>query len=445
MPTSYPPEVDSRLFSPTGISEGNLIRLSLPGGRFEEGILMPRISAGDREKVILKLKTGYNLAVSAAEISSAEKAGEGVQIGKVIPVSIPPAKAGLPKIGLVATGGTIGTHMDYLTGGVYMCRTPEEVIGTAPELANIADIAVLSSPFTVASEDMEFSHFSLLAKEVARLLEKEDIAGVIVTHGTDILHYTSAALSFALQGLSKPVCLVGAQKSPDRGSFDGSINLVAAANFIAARPSPGVFLVMHGTSNDDYCLAHWGVKVRKMHTSRRDAFRSVNKRPFAKIFPDGKVELLDPNSALKPGELRLAPEFEDKVALVKLAPNLSPEIIDFYVSKGYKGIVLEGTGLGHVITNGPKSWIPSIRKAVASGVVVAMTSQCIYGSVHPYTYRNLRLLGDAGAVFAEDTLSETAYVKLAWLLGQKLPAAEIMAKNLVGEINEKIPADSFLV
>ncbi|MFH0962176.1 MAG: Glu-tRNA(Gln) amidotransferase subunit GatD [archaeon] len=448
MSGSYPPEIEARFLASGKIAEGNAIEVELSSGAKEQGILMPRISAGNRENLVLKLPTGYNLAISPSEIRSVRKTGEGIKIGKIIPARAEKPAGALPKIGLVSTGGTIGTHVDYSTGGVYMCRTPEEVISTVPEISKIVDIAEVSSPFTIASEDMDFSHFSLIAEEVGRMLSKKEISGVIVTHGTDVLHYTSAALSFALQNLEKPVCVVGAQRSPDRGSFDGSINLLCAANFIAKQASAGVFLVMHGTTNDDYCLAHWGTKARKMHTSRRDAFQSVNKAPFAKIFPDGRIEILgEPRKAGACAELKLRPDFEDRTAIVKIAPNLSPEVIDHYASKGFRGIVIEGTGLGHVITNGPKSWLPSIKNAVDAGIVVAMTSQAIYGAVHPYTYRNLRLLGETGAVFAKDTLPETAYVKLAWLLGQKKSPEEVralMQENLAGEINERISEKDFL-
>ncbi len=450
--TSYPAEVDSRLFSAEGIREGNLVRLALSDGSEREGILMPRIAAGEQDMIILKLATGYNLTVAAGAVSSAKKACEGVEIGKVIPVSIPRPAGGLPKIGLVATGGTIGTHVDYFTGGVYMCRTPEEVLATVPEISRVADISEVSSPFTIASEDMNFGNYSVLAKEVGRLLNSPGVQGVIATHGTDTLHFTSAALSFALQGLTKPVCLVGAQRSPDRGSFDGSMNLLCAANFIAKRASAGVFLVMHATTSDDYCLAHWGAKVRKMHTSRRDAFRSVNRRPFARIsYPDGEVSPASEDRGVQvdlSGKVSVRADFDPKVAMVKAVPNADPQIIDFYVSKGYKGLVLEGTGLGHVPSSGDLSWIPAVKRAVDAGLVVVSTSQTLWGATHPYVYRNLRLLGEAGAVFGKDMLPEVAYVKLAWLFGcghGADRARELVQKNLAGEINEKLSADDFLV
>ncbi len=445
--TSYPEEIESKFLS--GISEGNEVEIEFSDGSSEKGILMPRISEGNARIIVIKLNSGYNFSADPEKITAIRRTGAGIGIGKAIPLSFkrPSSALGLPKIALVATGGTIGTHVDYATGGVYMCRTPEEVISTVPEISKIVDIASVSSPFTLASEDMDFSHFSLLAEEVGRQLNDPEISGVIVTHGTDILHYTSAALSFALHLAKKPVCVVGAQRSPDRGSFDGSINLLAAANFIAKERFSGVFLVMHGTTNDtDYCLAHLGTKARKMHSSRRDAFKSVNQTPFAKIFPDGQVEALLPGFSGFSREAKVSfpsPVFEDKVALVKCAPNMSPEIIDFYVSKRYKGLVIEGTGLGHVISNGPKSWIPSVKRAVDSGCVVVATTQTIYGTTHPYTYRNLRLLGNTGAVFGKDILPEVAYVKLAWLLGQGKSLDEtkaLLLENLAGEINQSISA-----
>jgi glutamyl-tRNA(Gln) amidotransferase subunit D len=411
---------------------------------------------GDRSSLVLKLDNGYNIGIKYDKSMLLKKIGPSVRLGTIPSINLK-HKAGLPEVSLIATGGTIGTHVDYRTGAVFMCRTPEEIIATTPDLENVVNLKGVHRPFTVASEDLNYTHWQQLAELVAKELNKGR-RGVIVTHGTDTLHFTSAALSFMLKNLTKPVAVVGAQRSPDRGSFDGVLNLICGGYFVGHSNIGEVAVVMHGSSSDDFCLAHRGTKVRKMHTSRRDAFRSINDLPLAKIWPDGKIEITNENyRKFEEKNVEADTAFEPKVAIVKFYPGCDPEIIDYYADKDYKGIVIEATGLGHVATgeSGTSenemiknlSWLPHIRSAVARGIVVVITSQTLYGRVHPFVYRNLRLLYEAGAVFGEDMLPETAYIKLGWLLAHEKDPEKVknlMQTNLVGEISAETDYRSYL-
>ena len=266
-----------------------------PGDRVEiktkkeviKGILMPQ----EGKTLVIKLDTGYNIGIDHKKVLKIKKIKKGKKPGRIVTKKIKHRKS-LPKVTFISTGGTIGTHVDYVTGGVFMCRTPEEILTTTPELGNIINIKT-KSPFTVASEDMSIENWQQLARLIAKELNS-GADGVILTHGTDYLHYTSAALSFMLKNLSKPVALVGAQRSPDRGSFDGTQNLLCAAHYCRSDIAE-VAVVMHGSTSDEFCLANRGVKCRKMHTSRRDAFRPINELPLAKIWPDGKTKILNKN------------------------------------------------------------------------------------------------------------------------------------------------------
>jgi len=413
---------------------------------------------GDTSSVVLKLDNGYNIGIHFEKGMQLKRLEGGAKLG-VIPAVPVRTKAGLPDVSFIATGGTIGTHVDYRTGGVYMIRKPEEIIATTPELENIVNIKVVHSPFTLASEDMNHTHWAQLAEIIAKELNKGR-RGAIVTHGTDTLHFTSAALSFMLKNLSKPVAVVGAQRSPDRGSFDGRMNLICSGYFTGHSKIGEVAIVMHATTNDDFCYAHRGTKVRKMHTSRRDAFRSINDMPLAKIWPNGKIEVMNNNHRIFDDEKKVVADtaFEPKVALVKAYPGSDPEILEWYADKGCRGIVIEGSGLGHVPTSERAidigqfqtnpSWIPYIRQAIERGVVVVITSQTLYGRVHPFVYRNLRLLYHTGAVFGEDMLPETAYIKLGWLLAHEKDfekVRQMMLTNLAGEISLETDPRSFLV
>lgn len=452
------------MYSPTilealkkqGVAEGDPVRVSSKG-LVLEGVLLPKTAESDPAVLTLKLQSGYNAGVEFTSASSIEKIGGKQQLGAIPRVSL--KQSGLPKIVLIATGGTIGTHVDYKTGGVFMCRTPEEILATTPELERAADIKSVSTPFTLASEDIQPAHWKKLTAKTAEHVNDADVQGVVITHGTDALGYTSAALSFMLRGLCKPVVLVGAQRSPDRGSFDGALNLVCGAYFAAYSQYAGVAVVMHGSTSDDFCYAHIGTKVRKMHTSRRDAFKSINASPLAKIFADGRIEWIEGKPAVPSAQQSCSAGavFEEKIALLKAYPGSNPELLDFLVEKGFKGVVIEAMALGHLPTgesgtdvagfDKTKSWIPSVKKAVEKGVVVAITSQSLYGSVHPYVYRNLRLVSGAGALYCRDMLPETAYVKLGWVLGHKVSAEEakkMMLENVAGEFNPRIKLNEYL-
>ncbi|MFH0922482.1 MAG: asparaginase domain-containing protein, partial [Candidatus Micrarchaeota archaeon] len=249
-------------------------------------------------------------------------------------------------------------------------------------------------------------------------------------------------LSFMISS-NKTVAITGSQRSPDRASSDVSMNLVCSALFATKSKFPGTAMVMHGSSSDDFCFAHRGTKVRKLHTSRRDAFKSVNAKPLAKIFADGRIE--EKNFEERQVEEKLNAVFDDKVALVKAYPGSDPAILDFLAEKN-KGIIIEAMGLGHLPTR-EKSWLPNVKKLVDKGIFVGISSQTVFGRVNPLVYSNLRLVADAGSVFLEDLLAETADVKLGWVLAQSKSfeeTKEMMLKNVAGEFNARLAPEDFL-
>ncbi len=436
------------------LSDGDTLRLSIGTHRYE-GVLLPS-SESDSPILLLKLRNGYNVGLAYSPEMKFEKLAEAKKSLGSIP-SLPLTDSKNPAISILATGGTIGTHVDYATGGVYMSRTPAEVLSTTPELSNFVRISQIEAPFTMASEDMQPVHWQEMARQAGTLLNDPEVKGLLITHGTDTLHYSSAALSFMLENLGKPVALVGAQKSPDRGSFDGRLNLICGALYAGHSNFAEVAVVMHATSSDDYCYAHRGTKVRKMHTSARPAFHSINDSPLAKIFPDGKIESLHSrHRARSDSPVNVDDRFEPKTALLKVYPGSDPSILDFYSQKGYRGIVLEAMALGHVPTGKSgtdmgdydykKVWIPHVKKAVDSGMTLAVTSQALYGRTSPTVYRNLRLLAQTGAVFCSDMLPETAYAKLGCILGRTQDpqqARTMLLQNWSHEFNDRITGEDF--
>jgi glutamyl-tRNA(Gln) amidotransferase subunit D len=290
--------------------------------------------------------------------------------------------------------------------------------------------------FSLFSENLTPHHWTELAKAISVQIA-ENVDGVVIAHGTDTMGYTAAALSFALQNPPIPVIIVGSQRSADRPSSDAATNLISAVTVAAKGPFAGVGVAMHETPSDQPMVVHRGTKVRKCHTSRRDAFKSVNAMPIARIL-NSEITMLTEDCGKRGNkeEFVLKPEFNEKVALVKFYPGMDPAIIDWYVEKGYRGVVLEGTGLGHF----SKSTFESIQRAIGCGMVVGMTSQCIWGRVNMNVYDSGRDLQALGVIPLEDMLPETALVKLMWALGQTndpKAVTKLLKTNIAWEISSR--------
>ena len=423
-----------------GISIGDNVKITKQDISYE-GMLLDRAEDADEIHIVLKLKNGYNVGINIKDASI-----ELIKKGEKPKIEL--SKLDIQKdsqkhdISIISTGGTVASIIDYKTGAVHPAFTADDLIRANPELlehANIKGKAVLN----ILSENMKPEYWVKSARSIADEIN-DGAYGVVVAHGTDTMHYTSAALSFMLD-TPVPVVITGAQRSSDRPSSDAFLNLL---NSITAAKSDiaEVMVCMHATEDDTYCDLHRGTKVRKMHTSRRDTFRSINTSPLARV-QNGGIEILDEQLRYKTrtgGEVELRDAVESRVAFIKSYPGISGELIDYHVDKGYKGIVLEGTGLGHC----PEEIIPSIKRARDSGIPVVMTSQCLYGHINMNVYSTGRKLITAGVISAGDMLPETAYVKLSWALGQTDEIEEVektMQTNIAGEIEDKSSIKYFLI
>jgi len=416
-----------------GAEIGDIIRITKNGDVYE-GILIPRSEYGDDKHVVIKLKSGYNVGVSITPRTHIEKVGVGVK-PTFVPPPLPEQKPSLPRVAIISTGGTIASRVDYRTGGVRPALSASDLYSVVPELSEIAIINA-EILFSLYSENITPKHWSEIAKNVAKHIEN-GAAGVIVAHGTDTLGYTAAALSFALQDLPVPVIMVASQRSADRPSSDAATNLIGAVKAAASAPFAEVVVAMHETVSDKSIVFHRGTKVRKCHTSRRDTFKSINVTPLARMENEEMKMLAEDYRERNPSrKLILKPNFYEKVALVKFHPGLDPAILEWYVEKGFRGIILEGTGLGHV----GNYCFSAIRKAVESDVVVAMTSQCIWGRLGMNVYDQGRDLLAMGVLPLEDMLPETALVKLMWVFGQTenfKEAKGLLTTNIAHEISPR--------
>ncbi|MCJ7478599.1 MAG: Glu-tRNA(Gln) amidotransferase subunit GatD [Candidatus Nanohaloarchaeota archaeon QJJ-7] len=427
-----------------GIEEGDLIRIEKDEGEYE-GRLMPRSSQGDTGVLVLKLDNGYNIGVEFIEDLEIEKLS-GHKDGEAEKPEIPDPDSEKPDIAILHTGGTIASKVSYEKGGVIPAFEPEELVRLYPEVFEQANVTseVLGQ---IHSGDMEPQHWQEFAEVVA---EHRDKDGIIIGHGTDTMQYTAAALSFMLENIDVPVVLVGAQRSSDRPSSDSAMNLSSAVRF-ALEGEPGVYVCMHAGTSDEEAAIHPGTRVRKMHTSRRDAFRSIDTSPVARVnYSSGEVEFL--REVEEPqGEFNLRTEMNTDVSMIKSRPGIDAERIEALKVKD--GLVLEGTGLGHFPVNSFDEYTEhhdDILKAIgdlAEDGIAVMTSQCINGRVNMNVYEYGVKIQERGVISAENMLTEVAYVKLMWVLGQSdstEEAEELFRTNLAGEILDREENDGFL-
>jgi glutamyl-tRNA(Gln) amidotransferase subunit D len=406
-----------------------------------EGVLL-EVPENEKGIVLLKLDSGYNIGFNRKDVLKIVllKKGREEKEEKLEEVKHSGEKA---NVAMIITGGTIASKYNAKTGGVSPITSTEDLFKFYPELFEKVNVTKVEVPFMKFSENMDYKDWQKLAKTTASLLNESNIKGVIITHGTDTLHYTSAALSFFLRNLNKPVVLTYSQRSIDRASSDANLNLQCAA-LAAISDIAEVILVGHASTNDDYCYAMPGTKVRKLHTSRRDAFEVINGKPFAKIFPD-KIERISEWKLRGKGKVKLDNKFEEKIALLKFYPGQSPDILDYYLKNKYRGIVIEVLGIGQIATSGSRnSWIKKLKEVQAKGIIVCAASQCINGRLDPLVYSSGREILGTGVIYLEDMLAETAFVKLGWALGHeewkkdKKIVREKMLENFAGELSNRL-------
>lgn len=401
-----------------------------------EGLLMPKTEVLGDEYVLIKMDNGYNVGFKLSEVKV-----ELISKGRPTIVESKPSiklMTELPKVTVIGTGGTIASKVEYKTGAVYPSLSAEDLYESIPELNEVA-IVTTRTLLNIFSEDMSPEHWSMIAKAIAEEVMKNDVSGIVVAHGTDTMGYTAAALSFALQQLPVPIALVGAQRSSDRPSSDAALNMLGATIIAARAPFAEVVVVMHENISDENLIAIRGTRARKCHTSRRDAFKPINDTPVARVVNGRDVVILAED--LRPRSedrknLKVHANFDKRVALIKVYPGIPPEAIEWTLNAGYRGLVIEGTGLGHA----PSYVLSSIKKLIDHGMIVVMTSQCLWGRVNMNVYRTGVELLRMGVIPCEDMLPETALVKLMWCLANSKDEQEVkklMLTNIAGEMKSR--------
>jgi glutamyl-tRNA(Gln) amidotransferase subunit D len=410
-------------------------------GKFE-GTILPRAENTDDEHIVLKIITGYNVGIDIHTITHIKELGY-KKANYQIPEKEFPITEGLPKVKLFGTGGTIASRLDYRTGAVIPAFSPGELYGAVPELADICNLET-EKVFAVFSENMGPKQYISLAHAIKKEIEN-GIDGIVIGHGTDTLQHTAAALSFMIKNPPIPIVLVGSQRSSDRPSSDAALNLMHAMYTAGNSDIAEVMVCMFGPTSDEYGLLHRGTRVRKMHSSYRSTFRTIGDTPVASVTREGVVPLKkEYNPRRKDRTVEIAPYFNDKVTMLYYYTGMKPDIMHSMIDMGYKGIIIIGTGLGHV----NKELYPALERAKKEGVNVFMTVQTIWGYVHMFVYDTGRDMMAKGVVPLGNMLPETAYIKLGWALGQTEDyekVKEIMLTPMSHDITEREPYNGYLV
>jgi len=406
------------------------------------GLILPRNEMADPDHVVLKMITGYNVGLHVDGIESITVHGRKVANYK-IPEKAFPYEEGKPRVKLFGTGGTIASRLDYRTGAVIPAFSPGELYGSVPELADICNLET-EKLYGVFSENMGPEQWIGLAEAIGAEIRK-GVDGIVVGHGTDTMHHTAAVLSYMVQDSPVPIVMVGSQRSSDRPSSDAAINLINATTTAATSDMAEVMVCMFGPTSDQYGLLHQGTRVRKMHSSYRSTFRTLSDIPLGKVDPSGVTPFKDDYSPRRSDrEVTVKAVFDDRVSLVYYYPGMKPDIIDSLVDNGYKGIIIAGTGLGHV--NRPM--YAALDRAHRAGVSMFMTVQTLWGFVQMFVYETGREIMELGVVPAANMLPEAAYMKLGWALGQTHDQDEvkrIMLTPVARDITEREPQNGYLL
>lgn len=417
------------------------VRATNDAGSVFEGVILPRSESLDDEHVVIKLKTGYNVGLHVDRLREVTEVGYKEAFYK-IPEKEFPSRPNLPRVVLLGTGGTIASRLDYRTGAVIPAFTPGELYGAVPELADLANLTT-KKLFGVFSENMAKENYQVLAAAIGKEIE-DGADGIVVGHGTDTMGHTAAILSFMVQDTPVPIVMVGSQRSSDRPSSDAALNLIHAVRAAGQGQIAEVQICMFGPTSDQYALLHRGTRCRKMHSSYRSTFRTIGGIPLAMVGDD--FNYLSDDFRRRDGsrKVKVDTAYEDRTTILYYYPGMDPDLVDALVEKGYRGLVIAGTGLGHI----NKPLYPAIGRAIKQGMHVVMTVQTLWGYAQMYVYDTGRDLLDLGIVPLDNMLPETALMKLSWVLGHTDDHAEVMRMMrapVSGETTEREPHNGYLI
>ena len=422
-----------------------------------EGLALP---AAGPKLITLKLTNGYNVSYPESYVESVEILDEVEISEEEAPTPIQQDET-LPLVHLIHTGGTIASKVDYATGAVTARFEPDELLQSVPELRSVARLRVVKLG-NMFSDDIRPRHWNRMLKATEEAFA-EGAVGVVITHGTDTLHLSAAAMGYGWAGNGgRPpgrIALTGSQRSPDRGSSDAAENIVAAVHWAAHGPEPTGYrdasvVVMHSESSDGQCAVLPGIACRKYHSSRRDAFKPINQGPLAWINNDGtgpSIEMAEHEPADARVEAISPMMFDEDTRIAQFIadPHLDQNLIMLAIKDDFDAIVLHGTGLGHLPISDPQDDSPENTKLrlmledhCANDGVVVVVAQTIHGPMNMNVYAKGREQQEMG-IIGHGSLCPpgSALVKLHHLLSRG-GGRETVASNWTEDLCGENPHDS---
>ena len=438
-----------------GPNHGDRVRIgaSTPEGPVtHEGILLAPATVGH---ITVKLDNGYNVTFLETEIT--EMTLITVQAIEEQTFDTNPSEdLDLPEVWILHTGGTIASKVDYVTGAVAARFEPEELLDTVPELSQHARIRAKKLG-NMWSDDIRARHWNAMMTETKRAFDA-GAAGVVITHGTDTMHYSAAAAAFSWAGSGKRppgrIVFTGSQRSSDRGSTDGTENLLAAVHWAAHGPEvtgengDAAVIIMHADSDDGVCAVLPGCAARKFHSSRRNAFQTINSEPLGMVHVGRTGNCTIESDAIVPTrEITQEPIlYNESTRILQLMAGAHMFADQIELAHHYDAILFHGTGLGHLPIEDPNDDSPenvAMREAISNycsqGGIAVMTTQCVHGPIHLDVYSKGREQQELGILGNHATLGpDAALIKLHFLLssGQDIKAG--WATNLCGENQSSI-------
>ena len=424
-----------------GVSVWSDVEVTTTGGRFR-GIVLPRSETADERHIVLKLDSGYNVGLATDVIKGMVVHGRR-EANYQIPEQEFPTDPHKPNVVLFGTGGTIASRLDYRSGAVVPAFSPGELYGSVPELADYCNLRT-EKLFGIFSENMGPSQYLTLARRIGQAIEA-GVDGIVIGHGTDTMHHTAAVLTFMVQDPPVPIVLVGSQRSSDRPSSDAAMCLICAVKTAAESEIAEVLVCMFGPTSDQYCLLHRGTRVRKMHSSYRSTFRTIGDIPVGMV-DETRITTFRDDYRRRRADRRatVIDAYSEDVTLLYYYPGMKPDVMEALIERGYRGIVIAGTGLGHV----NKTVYPALKRAREAGVHVYMTVQTLWGFAGMYVYETGREMMQLGVVPLANMLPEVAFIKLSWVLGQtddREAVKRLMLTRIADEITDREPYNGYLV
>ena len=439
-PEGYKGALRERLIK-ENIGTWSIVRIK-KGNAMYEGVVLPRSQHTSEGYLVIKVDTGYNIGVSITDDCELEEIGYRKGSYQLPEIDVDQSEE-LPKVTLLGTGGTVASRLDYRTGAVLPAFTPQELFSAVPELTQICNLTP-KKIYGILSENFKPEYWVKTAREVMKEFEK-GANGVIIGHGTDTMAFTAASLSFMFQDLAAPIVCVGSQRSSDRPSSDGPLNIMDACKIAGYADLAEVVVSMHGNTSDSYNLIHRGVRVRKMHSSRRDAFRTLSDIPLGCIDANQNITFLKDD--VKPrgniADTWLNDKIDEKVAILYFYPGMQNDMLDAAIDNDYHGIVMIGTGLGHVSSY----MFPALERAQDAKIPICMVVEPLFGNTNLRVYETGRDMLALGAFEGFSMLPSAAYAKMIWVLGQTRDYNEVkklMQTNLRGEIITREPNRGYL-